>query len=509
MWGRAKVLILWYNPQLMVQNRLFVLRLLGWISVVFILIGCRLGDEPTATPAPAVTTAPSRATTPTIPPIPSATATVVPIVTHTSPAPAIELPAQRLTEDGLVQIERLVVVEPSWLVVQNGLDGGELLNVVQMDAGIYTDLTIPINPYLVHEQIVVALYAGTAETFDATEVTLLLSQEVAVTVDVPMPAIIVADQQLWEDGVILIDSVTATEPSWVVVADASTPENQYGMSFIEPGSHQNVPVTIPWRRAVPDLQASLWRDGGQVGIFDPNGEDMPVEVAGNPVFAQFHATFLPELLIYEQPVFDNKIQVERVVSDGAGWLVIYRSENGQPDNVIGFTPLQDGVNLNLVVPVVRSAITPLLFARFHEDTGELGEFEFPNEDLLKPFFDQNGDRYFPQFPFRTDYGNYLIVADQSADEGVVIDQLVVNIPVWVNVYGDEDGERGELIGQLKMPAGYHQEFVVPVDAGKLTDTITIALYRDEGTVDEFDELDFPLREEDVPIILPILITDDS
>ncbi|MBK9613796.1 hypothetical protein [Candidatus Amarobacter glycogenicus] len=70
----------------------------------------------------------------------------------------------------------------------------------------------------------------------------------------------------------------------------------------------------------------------------------------------------------DQPVIGGTITVERVISNGPGWLVVYQDEGGSPGLIIGSAPLVDGLNEQVPVSVRESGVTPQLFIFLHEDT---------------------------------------------------------------------------------------------------------------------------------------------
>ncbi len=55
--------------------------------------------------------------------------------------------------------------------------------------------------------------------------------------------------------------------------------------------------------------------------------------------------------------------VDRVVSEGPGWLVIHADANGKPGPVIGYATAADGLTRNLIVRL------------------DAGTYEFPGADV--------------------------------------------------------------------------------------------------------------------------------
>ncbi len=82
----------------------------------------------------------------------------------------------------------------------------------------------------------------------------------------------------------------------------------------------------------------------------------------------------------DQELQDSQVTIEYVVSVGPGWIVIHNDKGGKPGDVIGYSPVADGVNHNIVVSINKSKKTDTLWAMLHSDTGKMGTFEFPGGD---------------------------------------------------------------------------------------------------------------------------------
>jgi len=116
---------------------------------------------------------------------------------------------------------------------------------------------------------------------------------------------------------------------------------------------------------------------------------------------------------------DDRVRVETVFSNGPGWLVVYAASGGQDQvqaedglrvvaqcgvaaldgqdadaegqavtgeqplarfGIVGYAPLQNGVNRNIEVPVDASRAARVLCLAVHHDAGEIGAFEYPSTD---------------------------------------------------------------------------------------------------------------------------------
>ena len=95
------------------------------------------------------------------------------------------------------------------------------------------------------------------------------------------------------------------------------------------------------------------------------------------VFAQYS----PDVLIVDQDVVDGEVIVARATVNGPGWVVVYADEDGEPAEVIGYAPLMNGINANIMVDLDLKKVTDQLYAVLHEDMGFVGTFEYPGDDM--------------------------------------------------------------------------------------------------------------------------------
>lgn len=90
---------------------------------------------------------------------------------------------------------------------------------------------------------------------------------------------------------------------------------------------------------------------------------------------------VPQVTVSDQPIIADQITVSSVTAVAPSWLVIQTETNGAPGPVIGYAKINKGENNNVSVNIDASKTTPKLFAMIHEDSGEKGKFDFPNNDM--------------------------------------------------------------------------------------------------------------------------------
>jgi hypothetical protein len=248
-----------------------------------------------------------------------------------------------------------------------------------------------------------------------------------------------------------------------------------GVVPVTAGRHEDIAITIPWREGTPTLYAALYADNGEPLHFDYQAEDAPLQAGGEPVVTAFHATFPIDIYVLDQPLVDGTFEVERVISNGPGWLVAYYDDNGAPGLIIGSAPLEDGLNERVMVEVLASAATDVLHLRLHEDTEPGDDFDFPRVDQPVLY-----DGRLPgTVTFSLTPGNYLIVDDQSltntgtASAVLTVDLVVVNVPTWVAIEADEDGQRGEVLGFTAVSPGVSHDIAISIDPTLATETLYV------------------------------------
>ena len=492
------------------------------LVLAFVLTACsRFQSASNSTPADLPTAiatfSPTVTATPII--IPTATATATP----EPPQPHLSVPDQILVEDGQVVIDQVMVLEPGWIVIHTDVAGevGEVLGYVEVSENDSEDLSVTIDPLQASPILHAVLHidAGEAGTFEfpgpdrpVVVESDFVKDSFEVDVQVYVPTVTVSEQELSDDGLIIIDSVAAAGPGWIAIhaEENGEPGQLLGYAPVKKGENEDIAVRLNWTEAAPTLYAVLYEDAGEAGRFDDQDLEQPVAFDGEPVRTMFGAILPPDVFVLDQPVLDGAIMVERAVSYGQGWLVVYYDEEGELGKIIGWSPLEDGVNQQIVITVTESAVTPILHLMLHEDLEEVGEFGFPRTDPLAKY----QDRIPNPFSIRTDTGNFLITRDQelSSTNTVTIPMVVVDVDAWAVVRAGEVDGPGEIAGMTWLPARFHRDVIVEVDPELVTDTMYVILHLDGGFSQEFefpDGFDILLQRNRSPIQAPFAILQES
>lgn len=476
--------------------------------------GCRQDEAAPTAVSPAAEATAVVTNTPAPTPTPSPEPSPTPIL------PAITVSDQPLADDGRLTVERVSLPEPGWLIVYAQQDGerGDQLDAVALPVGTTRDVPVTVDPFAATETLIAALhvdggergafeYPGPDEPFVQAEtpVTAIFTVEMQVV----RPSISVNDQTVGEDGVVQVEQVVVPARGWVVVHadDEGALGPVLGAAPAAAGRTESLAVGIPWREATTRLYAVLYEDLGTPHRFDLD-EDLPFLAAGELALASFDVTLPPDVFALDQPVIDGAVMLERVTIDRPGWAVIYFDDEEAPGRIIGSAPLEAGVNEQVQVAVLETAVTPILYVILHEDVTPGDEFDFPASD---PPIAENG-RLVEPIPFRTDPGNYLITRDQSLPaetNTVTVPLAVVDIAAWMAIHADDDGQRGEIIGVSPLAPGINRDVVVELDGAAVTETVYAVLYLDAGEIGEFEFPDGPdvaLQRNRAVIQVPFSVT---
>ena len=427
---------------------------------------------------------------------PRPTATVEPTVTPspTPIAPRVTMDDQPLDESGELVAAEVALPGPGWLVIlrQDDDAAGEAIGWTALAGGVHEDVNVAVDPSLATETLYARLFvdAGTEGVFDEGQDEPYPGEPgttFAVELQVPRPIIQAEEQTVGEDNVVRLALAEVLEPSWVVIhADAGGRAGAaIGAVHLETGAHENVAVTIDRRYATPTLYAVLHEDDGEAGLLELPDGDQPLLVNGEPVVAAFAAHYPPYVLVYDQPLIDGAIVVDRVISEGPGWVAIYSDQDGQPGLIIGFAALEDGLNEQVRVELIESAVTTQLYARLHADTTPGDEFNVAQDPVVR--FQER----MPQATaFRTDLGAMVMVRDQTPqNDSVAVSLVVVPVNAWVAIHAAaEDGTPGEMLGRTFVAAGVNHDVSVALDPAPEDAAVFLVLYADQGEPETFDAL---------------------
>ena len=491
--------------------------LLSLTILLFLLAACN-EETPTAIPtSQAANTAVALPTNTSIP----ATATPTPQPTPSSPAVTVD--DQPLNDEGRVIIAGVTVPEAAWLVIHAEHDGqvGEVLGETVVSPGTSNDVSITIDPLQATPRLVAMLHHDAAEIgvfeFPGPDAPWLADGEAVaggfmVDIRVARPEITIADQEILDDGLLQVEAVYAINPGWLLIHNDVNGSVGSLLSFtaVNAGLNENLTIPIQWREATSTLHAILYEDRERTNQLDYPEGDLPVIVNGQPVLTTINVTLPPDIFVIDQPVIEGKIIVDRVMSDGPGWLVIYHDDGGLPGLIIGSAPLVDGLNEQVELELVESAITDQLHLQIHDDIEPIGQFNFPGTD--------NPRLYRGRLPatttFLTNGGNYLLAQDQILiEETVSIPLVVLEEPAWLVIRSGSEPQAGAISGKVWLPPGINRDIIVDLalDPELTYEALVAVLHTDVGELEQFEYpngVDQPLKYNGRIIYAPFTLLSD-
>lgn len=450
------------------------------------------------------------------------TATAVPTETpRPSPTPIrarIGIDDQAINESGIVLINEVVLSDPAWVVVfneQNG-DPHEVIGATAVSFGVIADLEIEVDLADVSESLFVQIYQANSDSdaFNIQEndpLSPTVIEQISVELDITLPEIQISQSDVSQDGIIIFDSVLASEDGWVVINNYDNEEigEFVGIVHVESGLTRDVMVPLRWREASHQLVARLLADNGENQLYEPD-IDMPIQVAQAEIQQPFEVRLPVDIIVFDQPLVEGFITVEHVVSPDDGWLAVYQDDGGQPGLIIGYAAITAGINEQVPVDVIDSAITEPMYIVLHEDTNSGDDFDLPLND--PPFSVDNQALEPVQFGLTP--STYFIAGNQPQtmilDQfGIEVSQVYVEFQSWVVVQTiDEDGEIGDVLGQTAVSPGLSRDVFVALPENITNETVLISLYLNSGdpALFEIEEaIDIPIRIENQPIQAPLTI----
>jgi len=88
----------------------------------------------------------------------------------------------------------------------------------------------------------------------------------------------------------------------------------------------------------------------------------------------------PIIVVREQSIEAGTVVIDQARTIISGWLAVYAQVCEGPGPLLGYAALAGGLSRNVMIEVDMAQATQTLHVRLHEDTGEVGRFEFPAAD---------------------------------------------------------------------------------------------------------------------------------
>ena len=181
------------------------------------------------------------------------------------------------------------------------------------------------------------------------------------------------------DGSVTIGLVSSSEPGWVCIhSDKDGQLGQIaGCEAVSAGENENFSIKLDLSKLSFRIHVALYVDKGNPGQMEiPDPDELALTATGIPI--TFPTTLIGELSwisVEDQALGEgNTVTISRVYTPIPALLVIH-DRKGDP-RVIGWTVLQAGDNLNVVVTLTEQSRTNQPGAMLHWDGGEPGYKNF-------------------------------------------------------------------------------------------------------------------------------------
>lgn len=192
--------------------------------------------------------------------------------------------------------------------------------------------------------------------------------------------------------------------------------------------------------------------------------------------------FDPAVMVEDQVSTDGTVTIAQVNSAAEGFLVIH-ADNGEGSfgEVIGHAPLNPGANYNVNVAIDTSKATSTLYAMLHEDTGEIGVYEFGTVEGADAPVAVDGEVVTPTFT-----AEIIDAPDQFVENNsITISSVTLSQDGFVVVHAGDAQNFGEVIGFTAVPAGTSSDVTVEL-TGTPTDVLWPMLHVDTGVAGEYE-----------------------
>jgi hypothetical protein len=438
----------------------------------------------------------------------------LPAAAQDAMTPAVEV-SDQVVVDGMVTVSKVVSDGPGFMVIHadNGEGSfGPVIGFRWVNPGENFNVRVRIDAAAATSTLYAMLHLDDNEvgTYEFGEVE---GADAPVVVDgAPVSptfsaTILNAHDQIIEGSTYTAASVTVDAPAWLVIhaGDAQSFGAVLGQTLLEPGTTADVAVELSADGLTPVLWPMLHVDSGEMGVYEfgeVEGADGPIiigdGVAAAPVWTVPHMRIDPQIVTLGdnmEMMGEPKVTAKSVLIDQPGWLVIHADSEGGPGPVVGFAPLEAGMNMNVEVTLDAAGVTPNLFPMLHYDTGAMGTYEFgevEGEDLPVRVNDNVVVSQLPAAPM------ILYNVTQSADGGTVtIPAALIDAPGWLVIHADNGGSPGAVAGFAPLLRGLNTNITITVDPAVMTENVFPMLHYDTGVagVYEFGEVE----GEDTPV----------
>ena len=302
-----------------------------------------------------------------------------------------------------------------------------------------------------------------------------------ISAEISLPT--AADESIYlETSELVFDQISSPEDGWLVIwpdsNSALSADKALGFVEVEAGLNDEVVVPvevsqISGRAVQVALHGGRSESGGELGA-----------ETGNLLLIQTLAVDTPT----SRPMIDSAtsvvmedgfLRVDKVQSDGPGWLAIF---DRATDQMLGFAPVESGASADIPVPVRWQVATSEVQIRLLQDLGNVTEFE-AEVDLQAEFQGKS-------VALDLDVGlpAEIVIFDQPMPDFVVVNRVTTPVDGFLVVFGDEneDGSPETILGSIEVEAGATEYVEININDGAATPQVLLSLFTDSNGTGEFD-----------------------
>jgi hypothetical protein len=193
-------------------------------------------------------------------------------------------------------------------------------------------------------------------------------------------------------------------------------------------------------------------------------------------------------------VENNSVTIRSVTSPVDGWLVIHSGDAQNAGPVLGQTRVTAGLNTDVTVELAVEGRTDILWPMLHEDTGEVGVYEFGTvEGADAPVFVGDAVATLPIWTvphMRTldqivMHGDGMEMGDMAPT--VTVQSALCEAQCFVVIHQEADGSFGGVSGVSEsLPAGLNRNITITLDPDTVTPRLWPMLHVDDGAVGTYE-----------------------
>lgn len=199
-------------------------------------------------------------------------------------------------------------------------------------------------------------------------------------------AIYVYDQPIVDDKIVVEDTYSEVT-GWIVIYSDNNGElgQVLGYASINKWYTLYIVIELTKENRTPKMYAMMHEDNGTLGEFNPN-EDPIINKNEAPNLDYYelftiNGELSADLMVSDQNMDENNIVIEKAISSGPGWIVVYSDRDGEPDQIIGKKAIFHGVNDLVSVRLNQEVSSQKVHISLLHDNGVAGEFEYPDIDV--------------------------------------------------------------------------------------------------------------------------------